>query len=505
MKTYSLDQLRNLTSEEINDIQRPIDLDAQAYADEMRSKLSFLRDSDFEQLKEYYTDTMEKYRLIYKALVHSFQTNTSPGYPEFIYNINLKDGNIETNKNGRRCQYFTRHLAPCNTSMLHYINNDSNDVFIILPPIKSIERSVEKLISECYREFNDFKTEKLNPIPLKSYKEEAIPPLKLTEIPKMSFEEFIKYGLTEENKTPQNNHFLLDIAKYEVLPKDIYRLTVTSKHRSDIRNIIKNMERTFPEYIKFEKGERNLYEKDIKDNPRYYFDIKKTAQITIPGTKRKFYIEFQFKQNCIFFSHIRSHKAYEDYRELEARYNSQKEALAKRQGRTNDDKSKSLQILKKQMDKQKLLCISIHKSGVHQSNLNLMHKIAWLNENAKGLNETPNIENVIRENYIVESEEPFDGATAFTTNQDEYLNKCYYLKLIEVLPENFDEFGKNAKNRVMKEWGELSETDLADFASITTMAIKYLTEIRELQKRSREKHKLNHDDIIDIISDTGRN
>ena len=73
MKTYTLDQLRNFTSEQINDIQRPIDIDAQNYADSYKEALKFLSPEDFAQLKEYFTDTMEKYRLIYKAIVQTFK------------------------------------------------------------------------------------------------------------------------------------------------------------------------------------------------------------------------------------------------------------------------------------------------------------------------------------------------------------------------------------------------------------------------------------------------
>lgn len=497
MKTYTLDQLRNFTSEQINDIQRPIDIDAQNYADSYKEALKFLSPEDFAQLKEYFTDTMEKYRLIYKAIVQTFKNEHNAGYPEFIYNIDLKDGSIETNKSGRRCQYFTRHLAPCNTSMLHYLNIESNDVFVILPPIKSIERTIEKLISECNPEYKAHSNEQINQS-LNIYNEEE------PELP---------FNITSptcpgaldlySNKEDKKDNFLLNIAKYEILPKDIYRLTITSKYRGDIEKLIKTMEEKFPSYIKFEKGERNLYKKDIKDNPRYYFDIKKTAQITIPGTNRKFYIEFQFKQTCMFFSHIRSHQAYEEYRVLDAKYQALKESINKKKTTSQESKSKLLQ-LKKQVEKQKILCVNIHKSAVHQSNLNLMHKLAWINENANGLHEKTDVENLLKENYIVESNEPFDGATAFTTNQDEYLNKCHYLKLIGVLPENFDEFSKTAKSTVQKEWKELSDTDLADFSSITTMAIKYQAEIRNLQKHNHDKHNLGHDEILNLISENTR-
>ena len=188
----------------------------------------------------------------------------------------------------------------------------------------------------------------------------------------------------------------------------------------------------------------------------------------------------------MFFAHIRSHSAYEDFRVLDAKYKE----LEKKE-KTPENKAKLIS-LKKQCNDKRQLCVDIHKSAVHQSNLYLFRRLFWLNENANALRDSREreafAENFLRQNYIVESKEPFDGATAFTTDKNEYLNKSYYLKWLGVLPENFNEFSKNAKAKILKEWEGLSDTELAQFDNITKMAIKYQPIIRSIQQKEDPKH-----------------
>ena len=297
---------------------------------------------------------------------------------------------------------------------------------------------------------------------------------------------------------------LANISKLFVVPRDIYRLTVTSKYPGDLEELIENFEKKFPDFIKFENGERNSYKKDISENSRIYYDIKKTAKITNPETGKSIFVEFQFKQNCMFFAHIRSHAAYEKYRILEAKYKKAVEQLKKKK---EDQELKSrVKQLEKQMEDARQLCINIHKSAVHQSNFYLMHKLFWLEENARGLHEdaTPMIKEELRKNYIIESIEPFEGATAFITGQDEYLNKSYYLKMIGALPESFDEFGKNAKIHINKEWANLADTELADFHNVTAMAIKYQPLIRKIQKQRSSGDELDANTLLNLISQNDR-
>ncbi len=472
MKTYSLDQFAKFEYEQINDIQRSIDEDAQAYIYEHMEVLrQFLTEEEIQCLINNYTNTMEKCRLIHKAIIRVFDTEENPGYPKDIFNINLSDGTIEKKK-GRTPPYFMRHLAPCNSAMLHY-KHSNDDIFIITPPVKGVDRTIEKTISECSEEYKDFKNKFFNNLRPVRKDEQKLPSFKPPYVYK--------------------NTALKPVLVYHKLPKDIFRLTVTSRYRSNIEDLIKKMEKLFPEYIKFEEGERNQYNRDIDENPRCYFDIKKTAKITIPGTNESFFVEFQFKQTHMFFAHTRSHSAYEDYRILEAKYRKLSQEQTK-EGKLEENKSKLFQ-LKKQCNEKKELCVNIHRSAVHQSNLYLFRRLFWLNENANALHDTREreafAERFLRENYIIESHEPFDGATAFSTDNNEYLNKCHYLKWLGVLPESFNEFSKNAKNIIFKEWSDLSDTELAQFDNITKMAIKYQPIIRSLQKKSTHCHTDN--------------
>ena len=95
MKTYTLDQLSNFSSEQIDQIQQGIDNDVSEYLAEHEEELSILKPREMDELKGSYTNTMENLRLLQKAIVACFKTDSSAGYPEFIYNINLSDGSIE--------------------------------------------------------------------------------------------------------------------------------------------------------------------------------------------------------------------------------------------------------------------------------------------------------------------------------------------------------------------------------------------------------------------------
>lgn len=506
MKTYTADQLVSLDSEQISQIQTAIDNDALALIEEKADELSFLDNKQLKHLKEYYTDTMEKYRLIYEAIVAGFTTPNKPGFPEFIYNINLKSGNIEKDKNGRNINYSTEILAPCTTAMLHYINNECNNVYVIIPPIKGAERTIEKIIFERTREHSELVQKNLAKFELPELYDE--PELPFPNIGAARQGCPTKQKLNDWHNEHITQGALLAISRDDLLPKDIYRMSITSKYPGDLEELIKELTEKFPEYVRFEEGEHNLYKKNLSENKRNYFDIKKTARIKIPGTQQEFYIEFQFKQTNMFFAHIRSHSAYEEFRILEAKYLALKKAEDKKKSSNSANRAKLAQ-LKKQCEEKTQLCLNIHRNAVHQSNLYLMHKLLWLDDNARGLHRPPENDNgqyqlsieQLKKNYIVESYEPFDGATAFTTGPDEYLNKSYYLKLINLLPESFDELGKNAREHINKTWSTLTPADIKDFNRITAMAIKYQNVIRSIQK---ERRVLDNSVILQAVAQEGR-
>lgn len=515
MKNYTADQLVKLDSEQIERIQKNYDSESLEYIDAQNENLNFLSPSVNRHLREYYTDTMEKYRLLYEAIVYAFETPSKPGFPEYIYNIDLKTGEIETDKNGRRISYSTEVLAPCTTSMLHYINSEDNDVYVVIPPIKNAERTTEKIISECHREYDQTISQNIIKLDTHELEDEPEFPFTFSKSPDNTlkldtptdFALLVERG-NEEEINQKSANALLNIAKANILPKDIYRLSITSKYVADLDKLIKKLEDKFPDYIKFEKGERNSYKKNLSENKRDYFDIKKTAEITIPGSQRKFKIEFQFKQTNMFFAHIRSHSAYEDYRVLEAKYLAAKEGQKKKP--LSPEAKAKIPQLKKQCDEKKELCLQIHRNAVHQSNMYLMNKLLWIDDNSRGLHRTPEYEDgkyelsvkTLKENFIVNNtDEPFDGATIFTTGPNEYLNKSCYLKLIGILPESFDELGKNAKIHINKAWDRLTEADHKNFDRITNIAIKYQDVIRSIQKKRK---MMDNSSILQVFAQNSR-
>lgn len=511
MKNYTAAQLVKLDSEQIDKIQKSYDTESLEFIESQEDDLSFLSSEENKHLREYFTDTMEKYRLIYEAIVSAFETSSKPGFPEYIYNIDLESGEIETDKNGRRISYSTEILAPCTTAMLHYINSEDNDVYVVIPPIKTAQRTVEKMITECKREYNETIEKNINKLDTSSPEDEPEFPFTFSKNKDNSIRLNLNtthcpthYLFHQQQNDKKCQGALLDIAKSSYLPKDIYRMTITSKYVADLDKLIKKLETKFPEYIKFEKGERNSYKKSLSENKRDYFDIKKTAVITIPGGNRKFKIEFQFKQTNMFFAHIRSHSAYEHYRILEAKYQSAQEG-AKKKKLSPEAKAKMVQ-LKKQRDEQKELCVQIHRNAVHQSNMYLMNKLLWIDDNSRGLHRKPEYDDgkyalsvkTLEENFIVNNtDELFDGATAFSTGPNEYLNKACYLKLIGILPESFDELCKSANKQIDKAWYTLTEADHKNFDRITNIAIKYQDVIRSVQKKRK---MMDSSSILQVIA-----
>ena len=205
-----------------------------------------------------------------------------------------------------------------------------------------------------------------------------------------------------------------------------------------------------------------------------------------------------------YFRTVRS--AYEEYRELEADYLKQRDLYEKK--KTVEAKKKMI-LLRKQCEEKKAQCVKIHRNAVHQSNMYLINKILWLDDNARGLRRLPSDEDgrydmsieTLRKNYIVENYTPFDGAIEFATGEEEYLNKSYYLKMIGILPESFDELGKNAKEKVNKTWATLTDADIKTFDRITSTAIKYQDVIRGIQKR---RHIMDDNAILNAMAEFTR-
>lgn len=510
MKEYSLNRFTKYSQEDIEFIQKTCDKEDIDYIEQHKEQLlKVMNEKEYNELKENYTNTMEKLRLLITAIVQGFSTKSNPGFPEDIYNIDLKDGSIETDKNGRKINYSTEVIAPCTTSMLRYVNKNCNDVYVIIPCIKNIVRTIQKIMDERLRERQEKRDSEMAKFEGGVYEDE--PELPLTYSPKnqtftLNTESsgcHLKQLMMQNKNQKQTENALINYAREGCLPRDIFRLTMTATYPEELEEQIKTLEEKFPSYIRFEEGERNLYKEKLSKNKRIYFDIKKTAVITIPNTNISFTIEFQFKQTNMFFAHIRSHKAYEDYRVLEAQYLKQCDICKKKP--SPEAKKKMLQ-LKKQCEEKKALCIRIHRNAVRQSNMYLMNKILWIDNNSRGLNSLPHDSDgrykasidTLRKNYIVEDYTPFDGATQFSTDEDEYLNKTYYLKLMRILPESFDELGKGAKDKVTKIWSTLTDADIRNFDRITTTAIKYQDEIRDIQKK---RHIMDDSAILHAMAE----
>jgi len=497
MQIYPIDAIAPLAPKDVDTIAERNDNSAQETFDAHKEELlPILGKQGFERLNRLYSNSMKKVGWIYNFIKNSFHVRQ----PEAIYNINLANGEVEINKNSKRVRYSTSVVSSFTTTVWRFWTASCGQIDIVMPPMKSPERTIAKILEERIKEHNALINKNMKDLSQLHEKndessfwnslsllEDHCPTVKeLRDLYKQERRTLI------ESKRVQKA--FKEIKEDDLIPKDIFRLSVLVKFPEQINTLVKHFEKNFSSYIKFTPRDDNQYEKTLSQNPRFYFDRKKTAILTMPDTDEQFYIEFQFKQRNMFYAHIRSHKAYEVYREAKADF-ERTHSLADKK-RCNDAEN---------------LCLAIHKNAVHQSNFYLMSEISWGDDNDRTYIAplTSNgqyiaSQDMIKNNYLIDDyDTPFDGATAFSTNGNEHLNKCCYLKLIGILPENFDEMDKGAKARVNKAWYSLTPMDIENFNKITEAAIRYQEVIREKQRAEKEKddrvkrHK-HKEPILDI-------
>ena len=472
-ENYMLNEVSTLTSAQMNQLQLQKDMARQEFISEMANAVPCSA-QEIVELKTAFSNTMETTRTICMDL------ETALGHPKAIYNMNLKSGNVETNKNGKRIRYSTAGVAPCTTSVWRFLVDSCGEVDVIVAPIKSIKRTFEKILSERIKEHKELSTKKLTELNQVSEQEEQsfFDTFSLLDDHCPTIIELAKLYQNETKNHKQKNKMQKafdDINKDSLIPRDIFRLSVLVKFPEQIGIIARRLEKNFKN-ITFTERDDDRYRLPLSENERLYFDRKKTGMTIMTGNI-PIYIEFQFKQKNMFYAHIRSHIAYEEYRELMATYNKTQDPA---------DKKKALAAKRR--------CFEIHKNAVHQSNLYLLDHISWLDDNNIGFQKNPFKSNgqflesitMLEKNYIVSSyNPPFDGVKAFATSNDEYLNKACYLKLIGLLPESFDELGKRAKIEINKAWHNMTPTDIENFNRITATAIKYQDVIRRIQQEKQ--------------------
>ena len=482
MQIYPIDDIASLDPKDVDAIAERNDNNAQEFFHSQKKELTaVLGEPDFIQLCNLFTGSMKKVGKIYNHIRESFHVRQ----PESIFSIDLENGEVKTNKNGKRIRYSTNVVSSFTTTTWRFWTTECGPVDIIMPPMKSPERTVAKIFEERIKEHLELIDNKMKELtklePSIQEENSFFESLALTEDHCPTLKQLKNLYCLErktliESKRVQSA--FKEIREDNLIPKDIFRLSVLVKFPEQINDIVKYFKKNFPSYIKFGKRDDNQYEKTLSQNPRLYFDRKLSAQIFMPETNEQFYIEFEFKQRNQFYAHIRSHKAYEIYRKARADY-EQTHSLAD----------------KKRCDEAQKRCLIIHKNAVHQSNLYLLSEIAWGDDNDRTYvspltsnGQFLTSQGIIDKNYLIDTyDTPFDGATAFSTHEHEHLNKCCYLKLIGILPENFDETEQYAKARINKAWQTLTPIDIKNFNKITEAAIRYQEVIRDKQLREKEK------------------
>jgi len=482
MQTYSVDDIARLDPKDVDAIAERNDNNAREFFYSQQKELTtVLGESGFQQLCNLFSGSMKKVGKIYNYIREAFHVRQ----PESIFSIDLETGEVKTNKNSKRNRYSTSVVSSFTTTTWRFWTAECGPVDVVDPPMKSPERTIAKIFEERIKEHKELiskKMKELSGFDTEEQRENSFfESLSLVDDHCPTIKQLRNLYCLErqtlvESKRVQST--FKEIREDNLIPKDIFRLSVLVKFPEHIDAIVKHFKKNCPSFMKFDKRDDNQYDKTLSQNPRLYFDRKLSAWIFMPETNEKFYVEIEFKQRNQFYAHIRSHKAYELYRQALADY----------------ERTHSLADKKRCDDAQKR-CLTIHKNAVHQSNLYLLYEIAWGDDNDRTYvapltsnGQYLTSQEMIKNNYLIDNyNTPFDGATAFSTHDHEHLNKCCYLKLMGILPENFDETEQYAKARINKAWQALTPMDLENFNKITETAIRYQETIREKQRAEKEK------------------
>ena len=84
----------------------------------------------------------------------------------------------------------------------------------------------------------------------------------------------------------------------------------------------------------------------------------------------------------------------------------------------------------------------------------------------------------IENNYKEESYDDFDPQTAFS--MDNTINRLCFLRLIEALPQTFNELSKDAAKQINETFESLGEEDIERFKNINEVAKRYQKTIQEI-------------------------
>lgn len=449
MENYDVKDIVNLPFEKIDQIQelfnkRNLDIIDAAY------KARRINQQERDYLVAIYQDGMSLYRGLYREIYELFRQ------PENTCAVDPVTGKVDVDENGNRINYGLKAVTPFTCTRLEYVDKFHNPIYVILPKMKSAERAVEKIESEYYPDY-------------------------LEDMAKIADRFF-----NDEDRDAFSDS-MHDMQHSATKVHDILRLTITCKYFSDVERIKRLMTQENPKqnrnYFINEKETRDLFLRPLNKNEKKYFDIKMIMHQKAPSGET-IEVEVQLKIDTLYRADIRTHRIYEDVRQIEAELalsSQQMDPTLKRQ------KEAQVKILKNRIR-------TINENAIHQYNMMVLDKARRIEDDAyRPLRVAPDHKDgtyqqcraVIANEYLVESFDKFDPQTAFDDHNP--VNKLAFLRLIGKISDEFNETEDGAEEVIEKAFARLTPTEQERFNGINEIAVRYAPIIdQKIQKRQKE-------------------
>ena len=415
-----------------------------------------ITETEKEYLHHYYKDPMRLYREIYTVFFKIF------GKAKKIEAFDIKTGDVKCASNGNPIVYNDlKNLTPFNCTRVTF-NDGDNEISIIFAEMKSLDRTFTKTRQEFGSEYDD----------------------KIRKIIERYQRHEDRERLVEDMQNVPSTTSQLH---------DILRLTITCNFLSDV----KKMKELFIQHkpgnkllphnsIVFENDEvqketdyyvipeeiRDSFEKPLDKNEKKYYDIKVLMHHLIKDFGN-FETEIQLKIKTLFYGDAKTHPLYEKRRELFASISSNDPQ------EVNDMKKRTLRIYDKLTEK-------INKTALHQYNMSVLDYVLSKEHNQciplqYKINTDGTYDDCIEfieNNYKEESYDDFDPQTAFS--MDNTINKICFLRLIEALPQTFNELSEDATKQIDDTFSRLGNDDIERFKNINEVAKRYQKTIQEI-------------------------
>ena len=437
----------------------------------------------YKHLKQYFSDPDKVYRQTYRAIYNLFKQ------PEATQAIDLSTGKVEKNEQGRPINYTLRAVTPFTNTQLVYYDKFHNPIRIIFPKMKGAKRAIDKIIYEYGKEYNQALVKISDLAFVDEDREAYADALQMLPTPETQLRDILRLTITCKYKTDVEriSNVIQKGRTIYTLPNEVYK-EKRANHTQTSPDEEKRIKKNEPYYIIAEE-KRNRFDGKIKDNSKMYYDIKLVMYIPDEnGIIRA--VELQLKIHTLYMADVRTHKIYEEVRAIEKELEKKASSLSAEE--------KNQLIAKKKILNHRIA--QINKNAIHQYNMMVVDKIRRIEEDGYiPLRAAPEYadgtyqecRDFLFKEYMPESLNDFNAKEAFDPSDD--LNKMCFLRMIGKLEPNFDEFSPTANTEVEEAFKNLTPAEMHRFTGIYQVSNRYS---QIIQNAINEKR--THDGVSDL-------